>query len=82
MVEYRPEAALYAGSVPGLNLKVEATSEEEAFRLLKEAIPLHLGMLDEVGQKAEPGRAKIMEFDINSPYLPGRKRRRDIERSE
>ena len=74
VVEYRPEAALYAGSVPGLNLKVEALNEKEAFRLLKEALPLHLRMLAEVGQNASPGRAKILEFAIDSPYLPGQRR--------
>jgi hypothetical protein len=75
VVEYRPEAALYTGSVPGLNIKVEAVSEDEAFRLLKEAIPLHLDILNQVGEAPKPGSAKIMEFEIDSAYLPGRKRR-------
>jgi len=75
VVEYKPEAALYTGSVAGLNIKVESPDERETLRLLKEAIPLHLAMLEEVGQAATPGSAKIIEHVIDSPYLPGERLR-------
>ena len=75
LVEYQEERALYAGSVPGLNIQVLSHSEEEAFRLLREAIPLHLAMLKEAGQTVQPGRAKLITVDVDSPLLPGEKRR-------
>jgi hypothetical protein len=75
VVEYKPEAAMYTGSVAGLNIKVESTSEGETLRLLKEAIPLHLAMLDEVGQSAIPGSARIIEHEVDSPLLPGERRK-------
>lgn len=75
VVEYRPEVAMYTGSVAGLNIKVESTNEGETLRLLKEAIPLHLAMLEEVGQSATPGSARIIEHEVDSPYVPGERRR-------
>jgi hypothetical protein len=75
VVEYKPDAAMYTGSVAGLNIKVESANEKETLRLLKEAIPLHLAMLEEVGQSATPGTARIIEHEADSPFLPGEKRR-------
>ncbi|HEV8595071.1 MAG TPA: type II toxin-antitoxin system HicB family antitoxin [Thermoplasmata archaeon] len=42
VIEHDPETRAYTATVPGLPIVVDATSEEEAVRLTKEAIALYL----------------------------------------
>jgi len=57
VIEHDPETRGYTATVPGLPIVVDASSEEEAVRLAKEAIALYL---EEAGSPPKPTRVKVV----------------------
>ena len=63
VIEYDSESRHYVGTVPGLDIVVDAKSERSALKLAREAIPFHLEALRRrVGIPAVP--AKVLQVEV------------------
>lgn len=63
VIEHDPETGHYVGTVPGLDIVVDARSERTAVRLAREAIPLHLEALRRRGVSPAP-TAKVLQVEV------------------
>ena len=63
VIEYDPETRHYVGTVPGLDIVVDAKSERAALKMTREAIPFHLEGLRRRGLRpALP--AKVLQVEV------------------